>query len=66
MFCQVGHTNSVTVATFGSVKPLGYEKILRQHESTFVDPAAGGQRLSARDTGSGYPNTQITEMSTSC
>ena len=38
----------------------GYEEILRQHESTFVDPAAGGQRL-----GSGYPNTQITEMSTS-
>ena len=44
---------------------MGHEEILGQHKSAFVDPAAGGQRLSARDTGSGYPNTQITEMSSS-
>ena len=44
---------------------MGYKEILRQHKSASVDPAAGGQRVSARDTGSGHPNTQITEMSTS-
>ena len=34
-------------------------------KSTFADSAAGGQRLSARNTGSGHPNTQITEVFTS-
>ena len=60
MGIELAHSEGQFVIDF-----LWDEEILRQHKSTFVDPAAGGQRLSARDTGSGYPDTQITEMSTS-
>ena len=40
-------------------------KILRQHQSTSSDSAAGGKGLPARDFGFGLDDTQITEMSSS-